>query len=72
MFRIDIEEGSRESRMPLIGYGRIRSLPSLDEVYATVRVFGYRLFVAAGRYYPKAIDRIDGRRRLRWWLRRAV
>jgi hypothetical protein len=49
--RKDIPEGAHFRDMPVrIGYGRVLSIPELDEWYFTLRLFGWRLFVARGLY----------------------
>jgi hypothetical protein len=49
--RIDMEEGG-----DIPGgfvYGRIKSLPRLMEWYITAYIFGWRIFIASGKYGGK-------------------
>jgi hypothetical protein len=57
--RKDIPEGASQEDMPMIGWGRINSLPRICEYYATVSGFGFRFFVATGKYHN---------RKVRWWI----
>jgi hypothetical protein len=57
---IDMEEGGNIPGG--FAYGRIKSLPRLMEWYITAQIFGWRLFIASGKY--------DGKRRgfrYRFW-----
>ena len=66
MLRIDISECAE--KLPKLAYGRILSLPRLDEWYATVSLFGFRVFVANGLY--RNMDFSNNTRIWRCWFAR--
>lgn len=67
MFRVDIPEGCES--IPRFAWGRILSMECIGEWYATVTLFGFTIFIAAGRY--EATARMPQRPyRLRGWTAR--
>lgn len=63
MPRVDIPEGAALCSIPTVGWGRVLSIPELDEWYATVGLMGWRVLVARGRFNLKDYS-------WRWWFRR--
>ena len=66
--RYDITEGSSGrllDLLPLISYGRIRSLPEINEWIMEIRIAGEILFLATGKYRYLLND---NRSYFRWWL----
>lgn len=51
--RKDIPEGALEHQIPAFGYGRILSLPSIREVYVTIKVGRLRVLWSRGNYGPR-------------------
>jgi hypothetical protein len=71
--RIDIPEGAEYTQMPTFGWGRVLCAEWLQERYFTVRVLGWRLFIARlWTDYSKWPGQPRGpdRRFFRWFLRR--
>lgn len=67
---MDIAEGSCNPKR--FGFGRILSRDTINEYYFTIKLFGWRLFVARGNYQNAWRPDLPPIYSYRYWIQRNV